>query len=75
MTSQPTSKQIALAKKLFARNAELSKKYGLPLEPGSSFESEMICMEWNPQDRRDVSAYIALYLNARAEAAKTLRRY
>lgn len=69
-----TTKQTAFAQKLFARNAALSARHGAPVK-AASFAEEMISFDWNPENGRDVSAYIALYTTAHADAGKTLRRY
>lgn len=62
-----TAKQTAFAAKLFARQASIATRHGAPLK-AKTFEQDMIALDWNPENGRDVSAYINLHLNAAKEA-------
>lgn len=70
----PTTKQIALASKLFNKVSASSARHGAPLSR-KTFQEDMAWLEMDSNSRKDVSAYIDMHLTAKAEARMTMRRY
>jgi hypothetical protein len=71
--TKTTLKQIDFATMLFEYAARLAARNGWPLK-ATSFAEEMVELNWNPEDGRDVEAYIDMHLDANVDAIKTLRR-
>lgn len=67
-----TTKQIALATKLFNKIATTSAKHGCPLSR-KTFREDMAWLEMNPDNRADVSKYIDMHMTAKHDAAVYLR--
>lgn len=69
----PTTKQIALATKLFNKIAATSAKHGCPLSR-KTFREDMVWLEMNPDSRKDVSEYIGMHFQAKIDASLNVRR-
>lgn len=72
--TNPTTKQITFAAKLFNSIAARSAKHGCPLSR-KSFQEDMTWLDMDPENRADVSKYIALHMEAKAEAQMSMRRH
>lgn len=70
----PTTKQTALAAKLFNGVATNSARHGAPLSR-KDYREDMLWLEMDPESRRDVSKYIDLHMTAKSEARMSMRRY
>jgi hypothetical protein len=69
----PTTKQTVYAAKLFARHADIAKRHGAPMR-AQTFEADMAWLEMDPNNGRDVSAYINMYHKAASDAL-AMRRF
>lgn len=70
----PTARQTTFAAKLFNSIADRSAKHGAPLSR-RDYREDMIWLEMDPDNRADVSRYIAMHMTAKSEARMSMRRY